>query len=107
MSENLTDDGWKHLSVPIPPELVALGVDADIKRFIDAMIYKLRRNAHKGRWEDLALDKAFGDLKSEVEELEAAMGPGSTTEILFEAADVANEALIIAAIGLERAGVRG
>lgn len=105
MPEGLSDDGWKVLLVPIPPELVALGVDADIKRFVDAMIYKLRRNARKGRWQDVPLDRAFSELSSEVSELRAAIDNGSTSEILFEAADIANEAMIVAAIGLEKAGV--
>lgn len=106
MAENLNEDGWKILEVPVPPELLALGVDADLKRFFDAMIYKLRRNATKGRWDDVPLDKAFQGLEEETTELKGALSHGSSTEILFEAADVANQALIVAAIGLERTGAR-
>lgn len=101
MAENLSDKGWVTLQVAVPPELVSIGVAPDLQRFFDAMIYKLRRNAHKGRWETLPLAKAFSDLHGEVAELDAAIASGSTSETLMEAADVANEALIVAAIALE------
>lgn len=101
MSERLTDVGWKTLSIGVPPELVEIGVMPDLQRFFDAMIYKLRRNAHKGRWETLPLDKAMAELHDEVAELAPAIASGSTSEILMECADVANEALIVANIALE------
>lgn len=101
MPENLTDDGWVTLQVPVPPELVAIGVAPDLQRFFDAMIYKLRRNAHKGRWEEVGMDKAMSALCGEAEELILATAAGSTSEVLMEAADVANQALIVAAIALE------
>ncbi len=101
MAENLTDAGWVIIPVPVPPELVAIGCAPDLQRFFDAMIYKLRRNAHKGKWETLPLEKAFADLHAEVEELDKSIASGSTAEILMEAADVANEALIVANIALE------
>lgn len=102
MAENLNERGWTILKVAVPPELVDIGVTGDLQRFFDAMIYKLRRNAHKGRWEELPLDKARDDLLMEVAEMDAAILSGSTSEILMEAADVANEALIVANIALER-----
>lgn len=101
MPENLTDDGWVTLQVPVPPELVAIGVAPDLQRFFDAMIYKLRRNAHKGRWETLALADALDAADREFQELVAAVQYGSTSEVLMEAADVANQALIVAAVALE------
>lgn len=102
MPEGLNDKtGWGSVVIAVPPELMNLGVDADLQRFFDAMIYKLRRNAHKGRWEDVPLDKAFTALVREADELKDAVAQGSTSEILMEAADVANQALIVANIGLE------
>lgn len=75
----------------------------DIRRFIDAMIYKLERNAHKGRWEDLSLEKAFDLLKREVCELDVEVkGDRNMVRTMLEAADVANFALIVAAIVMER-----
>lgn len=75
----------------------------DIRRFVDAMIYKLERNAPKGRWEKYSLEDAFGLLQKEVEELRAEItGDKNMVRTMLEAADVANFALIVAAIVMER-----
>lgn len=75
----------------------------DIRRFVDAMIYKLEKNAHKGRWEDLSLEDAFMRLTDEVSELKAEVhGDRNMVRTMLEAADVANFALIVAAIAMER-----
>jgi NTP pyrophosphatase (non-canonical NTP hydrolase) len=104
MSEALNDDTpWTTVTINIPPELN--GYEADFIRFWDAMVFKMRRNAHRGKWQDVPLDTAFVALANEVDELKTAIRHGSTSEILFESADCANEALIVAAIGLEKAGV--
>lgn len=104
MPEGLNDkEGWSAISVALPPELSAIGVAPDLQRFFDAMVYKLRRNAHKGRWEDVPLNRAFEGIEREAAELKDAIAQGSTMEILMEAADVANQALIAANIGLEAA----
>lgn len=105
MPEGLTDEGGKVLEVFLPKELVDIGVAPDLQRFFDAMIYKLRRNAHKGHWDHLSLDTAFADLGGEVEELTGAIASGSTAEILMEAADVANEAMICANVALAGKGL--
>lgn len=86
------------LVIFIPQELEA--VKPDLQRFFDAMVYKLRRNAHKGNWEDLTLTRAFDLLNGEVLELADAVHEGSSAEIVFEAADVANFALMAANIAL-------
>lgn len=98
MSENLTP-GAKPLLIAVPDELAELR--PDLQRFFDAMIYKLRRNKHKGRWEGLNLDQTFRMLEQEIVELNEALKEGSSMEILFEAADAANFAMIIANLGLE------
>ena len=105
MPEGLTDAGGKVLEIFVPAELVQIGVAPDLQRFFDAMIYKLRRNAHKGNWDNLSLEGATADLTGEVEELMGAIASGSTSEILMEAADVANEALIVANIALSARGL--
>lgn len=107
MAENLNDgvQGGPHIRVWLPPELVLLGVGPDLQRFFDAMVYKLRRNHHKGNWQTLPMDKAWKDLEGEVVELASAVAHGSSAEILFEAADVANEALICANIALQARGL--
>lgn len=86
------------LIVFIPPELEK--VKPDLQRFFDAMVYKLRRNSHKGAWEDLTLARALQLLGAEVDELTEAVVDGSTAEIVFEAADVANFALMTANVAL-------
>lgn len=73
----------------------------DIRRFTDAMMYKLRRNAHKGRWEGMTLKEAVERLEDEVKELRAAIAEGNSVEILLEAADVGNFAMIAAHIAIE------
>jgi hypothetical protein len=76
---------------------------ADIKRFVDAMVYKLRKNAHKGRWEDLGTDDAFQLLCNEVDELRDALrGTPNAFDVIFEGADVANFALMISSMVTEK-----
>ncbi len=88
--------------VRVPDYDAIRDLDHGLKRFNDAMRYKLLKNAHKGRWEDLPLADALAKLKAEVAELEAAIEQGNTVEILLEAADVANFAMITASIAVER-----
>lgn len=76
--------------------------EPDIRRFMEAMRYKLKLNAHKGRWETLGIKQALSRLVDEVEELDEAINKGNMVEIMLEAADVANFALIVAAIAMER-----
>lgn len=73
----------------------------DIRRFVNAMVYKLGINAHKGRWETLNLQGEYDKMLTEVEELRLAMEGRNTVDILLEAADVANFALIIASKELD------
>lgn len=74
----------------------------DIRRFVDAMVYKLSAKSSKGRWESYTLPQALDLLKAEVIELEDALGMENMIEIILEAADVANFAMIVAAISIER-----
>ena len=101
MAENLTN-GAKPLTIMVPDDLEALR--PDLQRFFDAMVYKLRRNKNKGRWEDLDVDKTFKHLIGEVEELRAAIAEGSSMEVLMEGADVGNFAMILANIAVENKG---
>lgn len=73
------------------------GFTREVSIFAEAMVYKLRRNAHKGRrWEGLSNDELFDLLGREVEELKGAIKEGNRIEIILEAADVANFALMLA-----------
>lgn len=84
----------------IPPEVEPYA--EDLRRFIDAMIYKLRVHHRKGRWDGKTVEEYVPLLHKEVEELEDAIGMNNMLEIITEAADVANMALIISAIAIER-----
>lgn len=100
MTEALDDKKeWAALLVHIPPELE--GYKPELQRFFDAMVFKLRRNAHKGKWEEVPMDLAVHRLNNEIDELHIAIDQGSTMEILMESADVANMCLIVANITLE------
>jgi len=86
--------------VKLEGDLVQYG--PDIRRFVDAMVYKLGCNVHKGRWEGLKETESVGLLQKEVVELQEAVLGGNMVEIMLEAADVANFALITAAIAMEK-----
>lgn len=91
--------GMNYVQIPIPPECEQY--KNDIRRFVNAMVFKLAKNAHKGRWEDLTTSKAVGCLVTEVKELSAAINYQNSVEIFLEAADVANFAMIIASMEME------
>lgn len=74
----------------------------DIRRFVDAMIYKLNVHSAKGRWDDATLAKVMGLLDGEVVELKSALEGGNLIDIMLEAADVANYCMIASSIAVER-----
>lgn len=86
--------------ITIPPEVEQYAVE--IGRFVEAMVYKLGVHSKKGKWENQTIESRFPKLEGEVEELREAVARGNMVEILLEAADVANYALIIAAKGMEK-----
>jgi len=88
------------INIPIPPEVEPYA--DDIRRFVHAMVYKLKVHHKKGRWEGKTMDEYLPLLQGEVNELDGAVKDGNLIEILTEAADCANMALIIASIATER-----
>lgn len=74
----------------------------DIRRFVDAMLYKLKIHAKKGRWDNIDTHLAFSKMIDEVKELDEALLSKNTVEVMLEAADVANFAMIVASIQVER-----
>lgn len=74
----------------------------DIRRFLDAMVYKLKVHHRKGRWEGKTVEEYMPLLHDEVRELMEATEGGNLIEVLTEAADVANMAMIVASIVVER-----
>lgn len=84
--------------INLPPE--ASPYAEDIRQFVDAMIFKLVKNAHKGKWQETSVDEALSRARAECDELEEAIGRGNMVEIVLEAADVANFALIAASMAI-------
>lgn len=66
------------------------------------MVYKLKVHHRKGRWEGKTMAEYLPLLDGERDELAEAVQGGNLIEILTEAADTANMALIIASIATER-----
>ena len=67
----------------------------EVKAFAAMMEYKLKKNDHKGNFENTDVDFLLKRLKEEVDELEIAIKSESYFEIMLEAADVANFACIL------------
>jgi len=88
------------LQVVVPPEVEQYA--PDILRFVDAMVYKLGIKAHKGKWENMPIERALELLRGEEKELTEAVARGNMVEIMLEAADVANFALIASAIAMDK-----
>ena len=92
------------LRLHLPPELEP--ARGEIKAFMDAMLHKLAKNAHKGKWDKMTFDEGVRRLAEELEELQSAatIEGGNTVDIILEAADVANFAMIAASIVIRDAG---
>lgn len=100
--------------------ILIIGVTAlsDYKKYVDAfgkrMLAKLEKNRHKGEWKDLSFDRAFELMQQEIKELEDEINfiveydgdidITNITDIINEAADVANFALMIASVALRSIG---
>lgn len=102
-----SSEGTAHTPTTSEPLKISLPTEVepyreDIRRFLDAMVFKLGKNAHKGRWAEKTIPETIARLDAERKELLEAIVRGNMVEILLEAADVANFALIVAAIALER-----
>lgn len=87
------------MTVLVPAELSHLV--PDIKRFVDAMVYKLRKNKRKGKWETYSILDTLELLRGEVAELAEAIEDGNDFETILEAADIGNFAMIAASIAIE------
>lgn len=88
------------LTIAIPTGIEHLALP--VKRFVDAMVFKLHAHRAKGKWEELDLNSTLLLLKGEVGELTDAIDSNNSTEILLESADVANFAMIASCIATER-----
>jgi len=82
-----------NVSQPLPQ----FDVRPEVKDFAYAMEAELVENDHKGHWRDAPIEQLLDHLEDEVKELKAAiklqMHPD---EVLSEAADLANLAMMVA-----------
>ena len=73
-------------------------VRQEVKDFAKVMEYKLMCNDFKGHWKDASREDCrwfLEGLKEEVRELEKALKIGSVRDVVLEAADVGNFAMMI------------
>lgn len=68
----------------------------EVEIFAQYMEHKLKLNDHKGGWTEKSNQKLLELLRGEVEELANAIAGEPNLNIMFEAADVANYAMMIA-----------
>jgi hypothetical protein len=67
-----------------------------LQNFVKAMEAKLKKNDHKGGWEDCFVDGyLFQRLQDEMEELEKALERNDGPALMDECVDVANFAMMI------------
>lgn len=100
MLEHRNVDGGVLLTLFVPAEIASQA--PRIKRFFDAILYKLRKNAHKPSFEEASVPECVRLLKQEVDELERAILEGNTIEVVLESADVASYAMIASVAAVER-----
>lgn len=70
--------------------------DAALQEFSGVMLEKLRANKHKAHWSHVDSDWLLGRLEQELKELREAMASGDGLSVVYECADVANFAMMIA-----------
>lgn len=75
--------------------------DRELGIFSALMRHKMENNRHRGRWKDCNLEDALKGIERELDELREAIDRGGVADILLEAADVANFALIAAFVAME------
>ena len=68
----------------------------ELELFAQYMEHKLKLNDHKGGWDDASNEKLLELMQGEIRELQDAMQNDPGLDIMFEAADVANYAMMIA-----------
>lgn len=81
--------------------VILMQVRKTVTEFGEAMEYKLRRNDHKTQWRLFGVSNIqwfIDGLKKEVKELEEAVEQGTSNDVVREAADVGNFAMMIADI---------
>ena len=67
-----------------------------VRKFHGLMLSILKENAHKGGWNETGTETLLKLLEGEVEELREAVENGDGKQVIHEAADVANYAMMVA-----------
>ena len=67
-----------------------------VGNFATIMRMKLSKNNHKSHWSESDNECLLGRMSEEITELKEAIASGDRDRIIFEAADVANFAMMIA-----------
>lgn len=98
----MTQELGVYITIFLPAPLVKN--QHQIKRFFDAMVFKLRKNAHKPSFERTDVQHCLARIKWETGELEQAIAEGNTVDIVLEAADIGNFALLASVAAIERSG---
>lgn len=87
----------RRLEATLAGEVIMLGVRPSVAWFAEQMEAKLREgDAKHPAWDKQEIDEVLAHLERELAELRAALAGGEPAEVINEAADVANVALIIA-----------
>jgi len=102
--KRLFSDTFPVLTIPLLPGTEEYA--ADIKSFVDFMVWKLHKNRKKGYWGDADIEQCLEHLDEEIKELKEAVASGSTAWIIEESCDSANMALIIASAMMRKATKR-
>ena len=80
-------------------------ISTPLRLFAARMAEKLHKNDHKGTWDELSYEYLLARLRQETGELtEAIEARLPANDIIDEAADVANFAMMIADIARKRKG---
>jgi NTP pyrophosphatase (non-canonical NTP hydrolase) len=75
-----------------------MDVREEVKKFADAMEAELKENDYKGGWKNCDIAFLVDKLHEEVKELIDAICYGTPENVLSEAADIGNIAMMIADI---------
>lgn len=78
----------------------------EVQQFAWDMARKLKCNEPKGGWDELTVGELFGLLEDELAELADTIMNGTADDVIDEAADVANFAMMIADLCRKRTEVR-
>jgi hypothetical protein len=90
------EEKLKEETMNLNPLVAKMRMRGEVLKFAVEMEKKLDKNEHKGAWEETSSWWLMRRLVDEVEELREQLRIGGPMEVVEEAADVANFAMMIA-----------